>query len=76
MDTGVDATHPHFSQYGNLSNNLSKDFSNSNLPGAEDPLKDRNGHGTHVAGIIAGAFKSDDGKPPQALLKSGGGTTT
>jgi len=73
MDTGVDATHPHFSQYGNLSNNLSKDFSNSNLPGAEDPLKDRNGHGTHVAGIIAGAFKSDDGKPPQALLKSEAG---
>jgi serine protease AprX len=72
MDTGIDATHPHFVQHGNLANQLSKDFSNPRVSGGADPLKDSNGHGTHVAGIIAGAL-SGNGQLPGALLTSEAG---
>lgn len=74
IDTGIDATHGHFSQLelareGRVkadklprTGGLHKDFSrlvqpNIRFPeGAGDsPLTDEVGHGTHVAGIIAGA---------------------
>ena len=74
IDTGIDATHGHFSQLelsreGKVkadklprTGGLHKDFSRlvqPNIPfpdGAGDsPLTDEVGHGTHVAGIIAGA---------------------
>jgi subtilisin family serine protease len=74
MDTGIDAAHPHFAQYCNLANQLSKDFSNPDIPDGADPLKDSNGHGTHVAGIIAGALHCASGQLPGALLRSEAGT--
>jgi serine protease AprX len=59
LDTGIKADHPHFQ--GIVDQNLSKNFSNS------PTLTDTNGHGTHVAGIIAGCAKTKaDGKPYQA----------
>ncbi len=61
LDTGIRADHPHFQTYGNVSKELSKNFSNSNT------LDDKEGHGTHVAGIIAGAAPPD-GKYKAATL--------
>lgn len=58
MDSGVDKDHLHFSQTGatpfhNLDTGFDKDFTISpDHPG--NPFRDDFGHGTHVAGIIAG----------------------
>lgn len=57
MDSGIDQTHKHFSTYGNLLLKLPlkhTDFTGS--PDAAAALKDKVGHGTHVAGIIAGSW--------------------
>ncbi len=59
LDTGIKADHPHFA--GVVDPNLSQNFSNS------PALEDKNGHGSHVAGIIAGCAKAKaDGKPYKA----------
>lgn len=56
IDSGVDGTHPHFAQHKNLRLDLPlKHFDFSIDKGTEDTaLTDEAGHGTHVAGIIAG----------------------
>lgn len=63
LDSGIDAQHPHFAA-GALTGsvtNLHEDFSYLVTPGTDppkdpdSPLTDPDGHGTHVAGIIAGA---------------------
>jgi subtilisin family serine protease len=69
VDSGIDAAHPHFSCPGigpNLTDEdiagFHRDFTPLLQPGgtvSEDPkaaLLDEFGHGTHVAGIIAGAM--------------------
>jgi subtilisin family serine protease len=48
MDTGINADHPHFAVSQTVDAKLSRNFSSS------DTLNDQEGHGTHVAGIIAG----------------------
>lgn len=55
LDSGIDASHVHFSA-GTLDQTLSTDFSGEGTDG----LKDELGHGTHVAGIIAGAWPPAD----------------
>lgn len=55
LDTGLDASHAHFATYDTL--DLPQGARpRSFVPGSADAdaLRDPNGHGTHVAGIIAG----------------------
>ncbi len=61
VDSGIDKTHPHFEGYRTLTDpkvrNLHRDFTNP--ANGTDPalaLVDDTGHGTHVAGIIAGGL--------------------
>ena len=66
LDTGIQTSHPHFKQYDNIDRTLSKNFTNAgNEP--DDRYEDDNGHGTHVAGIIAGEYKPEkEGDFPSA----------
>ena len=60
LDSGVDKTHPHFAEHQNLVLNAPLqhlDFTALSGPG--DALSDPFGHGTHVAGIIAGEIPAN-----------------
>ncbi len=65
LDTGVDARHPHFREFDNLrSSGLEhRDFTSAQ----GDAGRDANGHGTHVAGIIAGRRTAPPGHPLTAV---------
>lgn len=63
IDSGIDANHPHFRTYDTLRatevGQVHRDFSGGQEAGAgtiESALSDQFGHGTHVAGIIAGGL--------------------
>jgi serine protease AprX len=56
LDTGIDATHPHFVMHDNL--DLERPLGPLDFTGENRPNGDPNGHGTHVAGIIAGEARS------------------
>ncbi|MDQ0824565.1 serine protease AprX [Arthrobacter sp. B2I5] len=58
VDSGIDGSHPHFTKYRNLE--LRKPLAHWNFTNSGTALSDEFGHGTHVAGIIAGGlFKGD-----------------
>ncbi len=61
VDSGIDGLHPHFEAAANLHDLppgvAHADFSDPNAPA---PLVDGFGHGSHVAGIIAGALDGHD----------------
>lgn len=57
LDSGIAADHPHFERYGNIV----AQFDCTKLGALEEgPATDGNGHGTHVAGIIAGILDAEE----------------
>ena len=77
MDTGIDASHPHWRKYDNLTlpdGLRHRDFTTPYEVGQEDQssaaaLTDPDGHGTHVAGIIAGECAVGDALSASASPK-------
>ena len=74
MDSGIDAKHPHFARYGNVdpTSPLHADFTDTpNVPkNANAALVDRFGHGTHVAGIVAGEQVADGTKTKAQKMRA------
>lgn len=62
LDTGVAGDHPHFREFGNVRTqwDCTQPLASPRIPAQIQDTKqntDKNGHGTHVAGIIAGQMR-------------------
>jgi serine protease AprX len=72
IDSGIDENHQHFGDKKTLTVTPPVqhcDFTIPNGVGNHNALVDNFGHGTHVAGIIAGAYVSNDADKPKAKAR-------
>jgi subtilisin family serine protease len=75
VDTGIDKDHPHFEKYGNLKLKAPMGHRDFTADGSDDvelartACIDKAGHGTHVAGIIAGQVIAADGPKIVAAVR-------
>ena len=67
LDSGIDSEHAHFDRYKNLE--LDSALAPEDFTGGNAPLTDDYGHGTHVAGIIAGELEATEGKTIRAVTR-------
>lgn len=72
IDSGIDKNHPHFREFdtvGGEVRHLHRDFTKDGESVLEGALTDDYGHGTHVAGIIAGGLANHGGAARRRRFK-------
>jgi len=65
IDSGIDVKHPHFAEHENLI--VQAPLEHLDFSGSQRSQGDGYGHGTHVAGIIAGEIPARNGKPKSRI---------